>query len=154
MGKRVDFQRLYRQGFSQADLTEVAPDLLVLAPIRRPPKMGDIHLTETDRRFEALAFLVVAHGTSAAHPSSPGLGPLRVSTGDIVSIRNALAEPVQPDLGLYVVDVKYVWQVLQRSEDVQAQYLEETESAHQAQSEIELTRAEIIKDKRPSANEG
>jgi len=103
-------ERLYRKGFISSDFKpdRLAPNLLVLRPLRRPEVMGGLITAGDESRFESLAFVVVA---------AAALRPEHIEVGDTVCIRNALAEPVQPDRQLYIVDAKYVWAVLETAQE-------------------------------------
>lgn len=88
---------IYTKGFDPDQLDIPAPRVLV-APVKPPEKMGGIIATLATTTIEgtrAIMFRVVRDS-----------GEWR--TGDVVVLRNALLEPIQPDLGLLVVDAAHI----------------------------------------------
>jgi hypothetical protein len=142
----MDAERLYRHGFQPRDFVELAPNLLLLRPMRRPEKMGGLHTVGPDPRFECLYFVVEAHGrfedrvVDGEHLTNA----LNVGVGDTITIRNALAEPIQEDRKLYVVDVRWVWGVLERSEQTKERLAAEHEREAAAKAGIQEERARLV----------
>jgi hypothetical protein len=141
----MDVERIYRHGFKPTDFAELAPNLLLLSPIRRPEKMGGLVMAGEDPRFESIAFVVEGHGRfedrniDGEHVTNS----LKVGLGDTVTIRNALSEPIQADRKLYVVDVRHVWAVVERAEQTKARIAAEIEREAAAKVALEEERARV-----------
>lgn len=130
-------ERLYRRGFLPGDFKadRLAPNLIVLRPLRRPEIMGGILTAGEESRFESLAFVVVAASETVAN----------ASVGDTVCIRNALAEPVQPDRQLYIVDAKHVWAVLERAAETVERLSAGAKAELEAKAEIQKAREALVR---------
>lgn len=149
----ADFhERLYRKGFEATDFQRLADNLLVLQTVRRPERMGGIVMAGPDTRFESLVFVVLAHGDFRCTNLPPvGVGisfsdmettnPLNVRVGDIVTVHNHMAAPIQPDRNLLIVDVKDVWAVLGNLDDLAAE--QAADAARQATAKDELAQERL-----------
>lgn len=146
--KTVDRERIFRRGFLPSDFGELATNLLLVSPQKRPERTSGGILTTTDARFEALYFKVEAHGPFGTVDLGDGYvstNHLSVGVGDLVCIRNAFAEPIVEDRALSIVDCMHVWAVLQRAADAEAQVARETEAESAAKLEIQAERARLRK---------
>ncbi len=143
-----EFQaRLFRRGFVASDFKEqrLLPNLLVLAPIKRPSVVAGLVLGD-DPRFEALSFRVLAKGeTRPIIVSGFEVDTLDPQVGDTICIRNALSEPVQPDRAVVIVDRKYCWAILSTALEEATRISDDAEREAQAKAEIEAARAALVK---------
>lgn len=106
---RVSIADLYRRGLPHDAICEVAPNVLILAPIRRPGVSEGGIITETDARkgtlgTNCLAYFVLGRG---AHAPVPGEHWMVVRPGDVVVVNNASLEPLHSNLEPLVCHVRY-----------------------------------------------
>lgn len=106
---RVSIADLYRRGLPHDAICEVAPNVLILAPIRRPGVSEGGIITSTDERkgtlgTNCLAYFVLGRG---AHAPVPGEHWMVVRPGDVVVVNNASLEPLHNNLEPLVCHVRY-----------------------------------------------
>jgi hypothetical protein len=104
MMTETDIAHVYARGFGEvAGRLSLAPGLILVSPVRPPERTAAGIVTElATTRIEgtrALMYRVVA--------VAPGL-PDTPAPGDIVILRNALLDPIQPDLDLLVIKREHV----------------------------------------------
>jgi|31_taG_2_1085359.scaffolds.fasta_scaffold36097_2 co-chaperonin GroES (HSP10) len=105
--------RIHQNGFVANDFAELATNLLLVEPIYPPEQsLGGIvtgQAWQTLPGNRMLMFRVVAHGEQSGCDEWPAES---FSVGDVLVIRNAMAEPVHPNLEFLVVNMRHVLAVV------------------------------------------
>lgn len=96
--------RIYVEGFKAADFQMLKPGLVIVEPIRPPELLRGIHSPESKQvpGSACLLFKVLA-----VADQMPG-DALQLIPGDVVTVRNAHLDPVQPNQNVLSIKVEHV----------------------------------------------
>lgn len=133
----ADIRRIaHRKQFIPTDIRKLAPNLLLLEPLVVDKTKAGILMPGENAHWEHLCFRVLAKGETRHRQERL----LPVAIGDIVVIRNALSEAIDPTRQLLVVDAIYVVALVATAEEMAREAEAEAERERVAGEEIAAAR--------------
>lgn len=110
----MDAERIYSKGWLPDDFVEIAPNSVIVSPVRAPESIGRIitsHVASSVPGSAHLMYRVEAVGeTDNAHQwVCPGVG-------DIIVVRNQMLESLHPDGRMLSIECRHIRAVIHRHE--------------------------------------